>query len=103
MPMKKMVLKRKGYGEDLTSRWGIGRFCSDCRLLSSGLKLHKDKMIRMKSGFMLRKEKMLTSIRTLLDVLFFLAARGATRDGPFLLSVVELMRVGSDVAYLDIS
>jgi hypothetical protein len=45
----------------------------------------QDKMIRMKSGFMLRKEKMLTSIRTLLDVLFFLAAGGATRDGAFLL------------------
>jgi hypothetical protein len=55
-------------------------------------------MIRMKSGFMLRKEKMLTSIITLLDVLFFLAAGGATRDGAFLLSEAELMRVGSDVA-----
>jgi hypothetical protein len=57
----------------------------------------------MKNGFMLRKEKMLTSIRTLLDVLFFLATGGATRDGAFLLSEAELMRVGSDVAYLDIS
>jgi hypothetical protein len=59
-------------------------------------------MIRMKSGFMLRKEKMLTSIRTLLDVLFFLEAGGATRDVAFLLSEAELMRVGSDVVYLDI-
>jgi hypothetical protein len=57
----------------------------------------------MRSGFMLRKEKMLTSIRTLLEVLFFLAAGGTTRDGAFLLSEVELIRVGSDVAYLDIS
>jgi hypothetical protein len=57
----------------------------------------------MKSGFMLRREKMLTSIRTLLDVLFFLAAGGATRDGAFLLSGAGLIRVGSDVAYLDIS
>jgi hypothetical protein len=57
----------------------------------------------MKSGFVFRKEKMLTSIRTLLDVLFFLATRGATRDGAFLLSEAELMRVGSDVAYLDIN
>jgi hypothetical protein len=63
----------------------------------------QDKIIRIKGGFMLRKEKMLTSIRTLLDVLFFLAAGGATRDGAFLLSEAELMRVGSDVAYLDIS
>jgi hypothetical protein len=52
---------------------------------------------------MLRKGKMLTSIRTLLDVLFFLAAGGATRDGAFLLSEAELMRVGSDVANRDIS
>jgi hypothetical protein len=63
----------------------------------------QDKIIRMKSDFMLRKENILTSIRTLLDVLFFLAAGGATRDGAFLLSEAELMRVGSDVAYLDIS
>jgi hypothetical protein len=63
----------------------------------------QDKIIRIKSDFMLRKEKMLTSIRTLLDVLFFLASGGATRDGAFLLSQAELMRVGSDVAYLDIS
>jgi hypothetical protein len=32
----------------------------------------QDKFIRTKSGFVLKKEKMLTSIRTLLDVLFFL-------------------------------
>jgi hypothetical protein len=63
----------------------------------------QDKIIRMKSNFMLRKEKMLTSIRTLLDVLLCLAAGGATRDGAFLLSEAELMRVGSDVAHLDIS
>jgi hypothetical protein len=63
----------------------------------------QDKFIRMKSGFMLRKEKMLTSLRTLLDVLFFFAAGGATRDGALLLSGAELIRVGSDVAYLDIS
>jgi hypothetical protein len=42
-------------------------------------------------------------MRILLDVLFFLADEGATRDGAFLLSEVELMRVGSSVAYLDIS
>jgi hypothetical protein len=63
----------------------------------------QDKIIRMNSDFMLRKENILTSIRTLLDVLFFLAAGGATRDGAFLLSKAELMRVGSDVAYLDFS
>jgi hypothetical protein len=52
---------------------------------------------------MLRKGKMLTSIRTLWDVLFFLATGGATRDGAFLLSEAELIRVGSEVANLDIS
>jgi hypothetical protein len=63
----------------------------------------RDKIIRIRSGFMLQKGKMLTSIRTLLDVLFFLAVGGATRDGAFLLSEAELLRVGSDVANLDIS
>jgi hypothetical protein len=41
MPMKRMVLKRKENGEDLTSGWGIGRFCGDWWLLSSGVKLYK--------------------------------------------------------------
>jgi hypothetical protein len=40
---------------------------------------------------------------TLLVVLFFLAAGGATKGRAFLLSEVELMRVGSIVAYLTIS
>jgi hypothetical protein len=52
---------------------------------------------------MLRERRMLTSIRTFLVVLFFLAAGGATRDGASLLSEIELIKVGSDVAYLDIS
>jgi hypothetical protein len=63
----------------------------------------QDKIIRIRSGFILMMGKMLTLIRTLLDVLFFLAAGGATRDGAFLLSDAELMTVGSDVANLDIS
>jgi hypothetical protein len=42
-------------------------------------------------------------MRTLLVVLFFLTAGGATRDGAFLLSEVELIRFGSNVEYLDIS
>jgi hypothetical protein len=63
----------------------------------------QDKIIRIRYGFMLRMGKMLTSIRTLLDVLFFFAAGGATRDGAFLLSEAELIRVESDVANLDIS
>jgi hypothetical protein len=60
-------------------------------------------MIRMKNGFMFRKGRILTRIGSFFDVLFFLEAEGATRDGAFLLSEAELMRVGSSVAYLDIS
>jgi hypothetical protein len=45
----------------------------------------------------------LTSMGTFLVVLFFLAAGGATKDRAFLLSEVELMRVGSIVEYLAIS
>jgi hypothetical protein len=42
-------------------------------------------------------------MRSFLVVLFLLAAEGATRDGAFLLLEAELVRVGSSVAYLDIS
>jgi hypothetical protein len=44
-----------------------------------------------------------TSMGIFLVVLFFLVAGGATKDRDFLLSEVELIRVGSIVAYLDIS
>jgi hypothetical protein len=49
------------------------------------------------------RRKRYTSMRTILVVLFFLAAGGVTRDGTFLLSEVELIRFGSNVAYLDIN
>jgi hypothetical protein len=49
------------------------------------------------------KEDVLTWISSFLLVLFFLTAGEAIRDGAFLLSEAELMRVGSSVAYLDIS
>jgi hypothetical protein len=45
----------------------------------------------------------LTSIGTFLVVLYLLAAGGATKDRTFLLSEVDLMRVGFIVAYLAIS
>jgi hypothetical protein len=45
----------------------------------------------------------ITSMGIFLVVLFFLAAGGATKDGAFLLSEVELIRFGSIVAYVDIS
>jgi hypothetical protein len=49
------------------------------------------------------KRKDVTSIGIFLVVLFFLEAGGATNGRAFLLSKVELMRVGSIVAYLAIS
>jgi hypothetical protein len=45
----------------------------------------------------------LTSMGIFLVVLFFLADGGATKGTAFLLSEVELIRVGSIVAYLAIS
>jgi hypothetical protein len=45
----------------------------------------------------------LTSIGTFLVVLYLLAAGGATKDRTFLLSEVDLMRVGSIIAYLAIN
>jgi hypothetical protein len=42
-------------------------------------------------------------MRAFLVILFFLAVEGATKDGAFLLSEVELIRVGSIVAYLAIN
>jgi hypothetical protein len=49
------------------------------------------------------ERKDVTSTGIFLVVLFFLAAGGATKGRAFLLSEVELMRVGSIMAYLDIS
>jgi hypothetical protein len=57
----------------------------------------------MKSGLVFKKEEIFTSMGIFLVVLFFLAAGGATKGRAFLLSEVELMRVGSIVAYLAIS
>jgi hypothetical protein len=49
------------------------------------------------------REDVLTWISSFLLVLFFLTAGEAIRDGAFLLSEAELVRVGSSVAYLDFS
>jgi hypothetical protein len=50
-----------------------------------------------------RGEGVLTRITSFLLVLFFLTVEEAIRDGAFLLSETGLMRVGSSVAWLDIS
>jgi hypothetical protein len=50
-----------------------------------------------------QERKDVTSMGIFLVVLFFLAAGGTTKGRAFLLSEVELMRVGSIVAYLAIS
>jgi hypothetical protein len=52
---------------------------------------------------MFKKERVLTWMSSFLLVLFFLAVEGAIRDEAFLLSEAGLMKVGSSVAYLDIS
>jgi hypothetical protein len=60
-------------------------------------------MVRMINDIVFRKGRYLTRISSFLLVLFFLAVEGAIRDGAFLLSGAELMRVGSSMAYLDFS
>jgi hypothetical protein len=70
--------------------------------LISGLKLHKINLSD-EEWSCVQEGRDINSMRTLLVVLFFLAAGGATRDGAFLLSEVELIRFGSNVAYLDIN
>jgi hypothetical protein len=50
-----------------------------------------------------QREDVLTRISSFFLVLFFLIVGDAIRDGAFLLSEAELVRVGSSVAYLDIS
>jgi hypothetical protein len=57
---------------------------------------------QINNDLVFKKEGMLPQWELFLVVLFFLAAGGATKDGAFLLSEVELIRVGSIVAYLDI-
>jgi hypothetical protein len=71
--------------------------------LNSGLKLHKLNLSEIKNGFVLKEGKDVNLYKNSFGCSFFLAAGGATRDGAFLLSEVELIRFGSDVAYLDIS
>jgi hypothetical protein len=64
--------------------------------------LNKVKFVRMRVILWSRKRKSYLN-RDFLVVLFLLAARGAIRDKPFLLSAVALDKIGSIVAYLAIS
>jgi hypothetical protein len=63
----------------------------------------QDKFIRNKEWFCAQERKDVNLNKNSFGCFFFLAAGGATRDGDFLLSEAELIRFGSDVAYLDIS
>jgi hypothetical protein len=63
----------------------------------------QEEICQIKNGLVFKEKKDVTSIGTFLVVLFFLAAGGATKYGAFLLSEVELVRVGSIVAYLSIN
>jgi hypothetical protein len=72
------------------------------KLMVAGLwsEIAQDKISQIKNGLVFEKEKISPQWG---PVLFLLAAGGATKERAFLLSEVELMRIGSIVAYLDIS
>jgi hypothetical protein len=63
----------------------------------------QDEICQKKGGSCVQERRDFTSMGIFLVVLFLLAARGATKDRTFLMSEVELMRIGSVVAYLAIS
>jgi hypothetical protein len=58
---------------------------------------------QMKNGLVFEKKGMLPQWEPFWWFPFLLVAGGATKDGAFLLSEVELIRVGSIIAYLAIS
>jgi hypothetical protein len=63
----------------------------------------QDKVCQMKKWSCVHEERDITSMGIFLVVLLSLAAGAATKGRAFLLSEIELMRVGSIVAYLAIS
>jgi hypothetical protein len=65
--------------------------------------MHNDIIHQEQSNLVIKGVKDSTSMSTFLIVLLLLAAGGATRDRPCLLSAARLERLGSDVAYLAIS
>jgi hypothetical protein len=71
--------------------------------MSSGLKMHNGMIHQEQSNLVIKRVKDFTSTSTFLTVLLFLALGGAIRCRPCLLSAARLDRLGSVVAYLDIS
>jgi hypothetical protein len=65
--------------------------------------MHKEIVYQEQSNLGIKKVKDFTSTRTFLTVLLLLAFGGAIRCRSCLLSVARLERLGSVVAYLDIS
>jgi hypothetical protein len=65
--------------------------------------MHNDVIHQEQSNLVIKGVKDSTSMSTFLIVLLLLAAGGATRDRPCLLSAARLERLGSVVAYLAIS
>jgi hypothetical protein len=65
--------------------------------------MHKDMIYQEQSNLVIKKVKDFTSTSTFLTVLLLLAFGGAIRDRPCLLSAARLERLGSVIAYLDIS
>jgi hypothetical protein len=67
------------------------------------MKRLNDMIHQEQSNLVIKRVRDSTSMTTFLIVLRLLAAGGATRDRPCLLSAARLERLGSDVAYLAIS
>jgi hypothetical protein len=65
--------------------------------------MHNDMIHQEQINLVIEGVKDSTSMSTFLIVLLLLAAGGATRDRPCLLSAARLERLGSVVAYLAIS
>jgi hypothetical protein len=65
--------------------------------------LHRINLSEIKNGFVLKEGKNVNLYKNSFGCSFLLCSWRSDRDGAFLLSEVDLVRFGSDVAYLDIS
>jgi hypothetical protein len=65
--------------------------------------MHNDMIHQEQGNLVIKRVKDFTSTSTFLTVLLLLALGGAIRCRPCLLSAARLDRLGSVVAYLDIS